>query len=62
MFRKVIDFGQSGCILAKWLYSGKMFVFGQKWLFSGQVVILGKNSCIWENVIVFGKNSFTRAR
>ena len=27
--KKEVVFGQSGCIWAKWLYSGKVVVFGQ---------------------------------
>ena len=27
---------ESSCIWAKWLYSGKLVVFGQKWLYSGK--------------------------
>ena len=37
---KVVEFGQSGCILAKWLYSRFDVVFGQKLLYTG------KSGCI----------------
>ena len=36
---KVVVFLQSGCILAKWLYSGKVVVIGQNWLYAGKVVV-----------------------
>ena len=39
---------QSGCIQAKWLYSGKVVVFWQKWLYSGKIVRLGNSGCIRE--------------
>ena len=29
-FVKMVVFGKSGCILAKWLYSGKVVIFGKK--------------------------------
>ena len=29
---KVVVFGQSGCIRARWFYSGEVVVLGQKWL------------------------------
>ena len=51
---KVVAFDQ------KWLYSGKIVVFGQggciraKWLYSGKVVVLfGQNVCIREKKVVF---------
>ena len=57
---KVVVFGQSNCVVVKWLYSGKsgciwakVVVFEQKWLYSGKcgfirakVVIFGKIGCI----------------
>ena len=33
----MVIFLQSGCSL------GKVFVFGQKWLYSGKVVVFGQN-------------------
>ena len=39
---------KSGSILAKWLYSGKVVVFGQ----DGSI---GKNGCIRTKVVVFRK-------
>ena len=32
----------SGFITAKFLYSGKMVVFGQKWLYSGKGAVFGQ--------------------
>ena len=74
MRAKVVVFGQSGCILvksgcirARWFYSGKVVVFGQKWLYSGKsgyipqkwfylgkVVVFGRQCCIRAKVLVFG--------
>ena len=62
-------FRQSGCIRAKWLYSGKdccvrakVVVVGQNWLYSGKIccirdkifVFLQKGS-IWAKPVVFGQ-------
>ena len=44
----MVVFGQGGRIVAKWLYSGKVILFGQKWLCSG------KSGCIREKVVLFG--------
>ena len=40
--------GKSGCIRAKWLYSGKVVGFRQ-------------GSCIWVKVVVFGETFFIGA-
>ena len=40
---KVNVFGQSDCIRAKWLNSGKVVVFGQNMLFSGKFDVYGQN-------------------
>ena len=52
---------ESGCIFSKWLYSGKLVIFGQKWLYSGQTGFLrrkwmcsGKGGCIPGKVVLFG--------
>ena len=45
---------QIGCVRAKWVYSGKLVVFGQKWLYSR------KRGCIREKVDVFGKIGYIR--
>ena len=41
----MVVFSQSGCIRARWLYSGKM-------------VVLGKISSIWENWLYLGERCF----
>ena len=46
---KEVVFGQSGCVHAKWFYSGKVVVFGQNWLYSV------KNSCIRASLLYAGK-------
>ena len=45
---KVVVFGQIGCIRVKWLYTGKVDIFGQMLLYSG------KNGCIRTKVVVVG--------
>ena len=30
---KEVVIGQSGCIRAKWWYSGKLILFGENWLY-----------------------------
>ena len=37
---KVVGFVKSGWVREKWLYPGKVFVFGQKRLYSGKVVVI----------------------
>ena len=46
---KMVVFGQSGCIQKKWLYLGKVVVFGQKRLYSG------KSACIRARWLCSGK-------
>ena len=41
---------QSSRVPAKWLYSGKVVVFGQRFLYSG------KSGCIRAKVVVVGQN------
>ena len=36
---KVVVFGQRGHNRARWLYAGKVVVFGIRWLHSGKVVV-----------------------
>ena len=38
----MVVFGQSGYIRAKWLYSGKVVVFGKVDVFEQQFVVIGK--------------------
>ena len=47
--KKVVVIRQSGSIHAKWLYLGKVVVFGQKLSYSG------KSACIVAKVVVIGK-------
>ena len=61
--------GQSGCIRAKWLYSGKsacnrekVLVIGQKWFNLGKVVFSGKSACFREKVVLYGQSGCIRAK
>ena len=58
----MVEFGQSGCNRAEWLYSSKVVVFGQKWLYSGKVVIFGKNGCIRAKVVALGQSGCIRTK
>ena len=67
IWKKLVVFGQIGCIRARWLYSGKVVVFGQidciresgciwkNWLYWGKLVETGQNGCIWEKMLYAGK-------
>ena len=46
----MVVFLQSSRVPAKWLYSGKVVVFGQRLLYSG------KSGSIRAKLVVFGKN------
>ena len=55
-------FGQGGCIREKWLYSGKVVVFGKKmdlYVQNGsnqeKVVVFEQSDCIRAKVTVFGQ-------
>ena len=50
----MVVLGQSGCIRAKWLYSGKTCCNWAKRFYSAEVVVLGENGCISTKVVVFG--------
>ena len=39
---QVVVFGHSGCILVKWLYSGKVVVFGQYDYICAKFVVFGQ--------------------
>ena len=60
--------GQSECIRAKWLFSGKVVVFGQSGCIreSGCIrankVLFGQSGCIGEKYMHLGKSGCTRAR
>ena len=63
----MVVFGISGCIRARWLYSGnlvvfcksggiwaKVVVFGEKWLHRAKWLNSGKTCCIRTKMVVFG--------
>ena len=60
---KLLYSGKSGCIRARWLYSGnKWFYIGLKWLYSGRsgctkakVVLFGQKWLYSEKQVVFGQ-------
>ena len=61
----MVVFGQSGCIGAKWLNSGKVIVFRQKGLYSGKsgfysgkVFVFGQNGCIREKLVVILQSGY----
>ena len=49
----MVVFGKSGFICGKWLYSGKVVVFGQNGCTWAKVVVSGQNGCIWAKVVAF---------
>ena len=51
----MVVFGQSGCIRAKWLYSGKVVVFGENNSIQEKVVVFGQSGCIGAKVVLFGQ-------
>ena len=52
----MVVFGKSGFICGKWLYSGKVVVFGQNGCIWAKVVVFGQNGCTWAKVVVSGQN------
>ena len=61
-FRSIgLYLGKSSCFLARWLYSGKMAVFGQlcciraKWLYLGETGLFEESSCIRTKLVIFVK-------
>ena len=48
-------FGYNGCIRAKFLYFGKMVVFGQKWLYSRKVVAFRQKWLYSDKFVVIGQ-------
>ena len=54
---KMVVFGQSCCIQQKWLYLGKVVVFGQK-LYLGKVVVFGQKCLYFFKVVLFGQSGF----
>ena len=68
-------FCKIGCIRAKWLYSGKVHVFGKsgciraKWGYLGKsrfiwvkLVVFWQSGPIWSKLVVFGKIGYIRAK
>ena len=53
----MVVFGQSGCVRAKWLSSGKLVEFGQNWLYLDKVVAFGQSGCSLAKV-VFVQSAF----
>ena len=48
-------FPQSGCNLAKWLYSGKSCCILPKWWISREVDVFGISGCYQAKMVVFGQ-------
>ena len=53
--KNLLHSGKRCCILAKWLYSAKMVVFGQNSCIRDKVVVFGQIFCIRAKVVVFGQ-------
>ena len=60
---------KSGCIQVslvvigqKWLYSGKVVVFGQKWFYSDKSGFIRVKVVVFGRVAVFGQNGSPRAK
>ena len=51
----MVVFGQSGCVRARLLYSGKVNVFQQKFLHSGKSGCIGQNGCFRAQWLYLGK-------
>ena len=61
-FRSIgLYLGKSSCFLARWLYSGKVVLFGQtcciraKWLYLGETGLFEESGCIRTKLVVFVK-------
>ena len=50
---KVVVFGQTGCFLSRWFYSGKSGFIRTKWLYFDKVVVFGQSGCILAKVVGF---------
>ena len=44
----MVVFGQSGCVREKWVFSGKIVLFGKNRLFFAMWLYAGKSGCIKE--------------
>ena len=54
----MVVFGQSGCILAKWLFSDKVVVFGQSGCIRANLLYLRKSGCNQEKMVVLERKMF----
>ena len=52
----MVVFGQSGCIREKYLFSGKVFLFGLCGCIRAKVVVFGQSGCFREKAVVFVQN------
>ena len=65
---KMVVFGQSACLLAKWLYQRKVVAFGQLVVIGqgcgirARVVVLGKIGRFRCKVVLFGQSDSNRAK
>ena len=59
---KWLNWGKSCCIRAKWLYSGKVVVFGQKGCIRQKWLYSGKRRFIRTKVVIFGQSGYVRAK
>ena len=54
--------GESNCIRAKWVYSGKIVVFGQSGCFGAKGMYFGKSNCIRVKWLYSVKSGYIRAK
>ena len=57
----MVEFGQSGCIRAEWLFTGRVVAFWEKSdcilprrFYSGKLDVYGQKCCNWANWFYFG--------
>ena len=55
----MVLFGQSGGIRARLLYSNKKSCILARWLYSGKVALFGQIDCIRAKVVVFGQKLYS---
>ena len=48
----LVVFGQSGRIRVKLVLSDKVVVIGKKWLYSGKVIVYGQIGGTWAKMVV----------
>ena len=56
--KKVVVLRKSCSILAKWLYSGKVVVFGESGCIRAKVVLFGQSGCNHAKILVFFQKLF----